>query len=125
MNKELVNFILKARRIGYSDSEIKKLLTSHNWPINLVKEGFLDIERQSDKIKVKQEVKGKIKTFVYLDKGIIKSLESRAKKNLFDLNEQIEDILRRSVVGQRKGSTVYDKVDDKFIGIFSRKRTKK
>ena len=125
MNEELVHYILKARRVGYSDSKIKGLLINHGWPSNLVQEGFLDIERQGKKIKTRQIIKGKVKTFVYLDRSVIKSLESRAKKNLFTLNEQIEDILRRSVVGQRRGTSNYDKVDDKLIGIFSRKRTKK
>ena len=81
MNKELVNFILKVRRIGYGDLEIKKLLSSHGWPTSLIKEGFLDIKEQSNKIKTKQQVNGKVKTFTYLDKDIIKNLESRAKKN--------------------------------------------
>ncbi len=125
MNPELVSFIIKARRAGYSDALITKLLISNNWPKDLVKEGFLDIDKQSNKIKTKQAVGGKVKTFAYLDKNVIKSLEARAKKNLFTLNEQIEDILRRSVVGQKKGSNFYDKVDDPFIGIFSRKATKK
>ncbi len=125
MNQDLVNFILKARRAGYSDALITKLLISNNWPKDLVKEGFLDIDKQSNKIKTKQKMGSKVKTFAYLDKNVVKSLEARAKKNLFTLPEQIEDILRRSVVGQRKGGQFYDKVDDPFIGIFSRKATKK
>ena len=61
---------------------------------------------------------------VDLDEDIKKVLEKRAKKNLFSLREQIEDILRRSAVNQAKKKSPYDpKIDDKLVGLFSRHRT--
>jgi hypothetical protein len=124
MNNELITFIIKARRIGYKDPQITSMLLDYNWPISVIKEGFLDIKKQT-KNKVKINVGNKVKTFVYLDKKLVSSLEKRAEKNLFTLQEQIEDILRRSVIGQKKGKDFSDNIDDKFIGIFSRKKTKK
>ena len=51
-------------------------------------------------------------------------LEKRAKKNLFELKEQVEDIVRRSCVsGSKKSTSVDAKVDDKLVGIFSRQNT--
>jgi len=51
----------------------------------------------------------------------LKVLEKRAKKNLMSLQEQIEDIVRRSCVGYKQGSN-YEKVkpDDRLVHIFSR-----
>lgn len=51
----------------------------------------------------------------------VKTLEKRAKKNLMSLQEQVEDIIRRSVVNTKKG-TSYSKVkpDDRLVSIFSR-----
>jgi len=58
---------------------------------------------------------------VQLDKGEIKILEKRAKKNFLSLTEQVEDIIRRSCVSSAK-SVGYRtiKVDDKLVAIFSR-----
>jgi len=52
---------------------------------------------------------------------VLKKLEKRAKKNMLNLNEQVEDILRRSVLNFRK-TPAEEKVDDKFITFFSRKK---
>jgi len=43
---------------------------------------------------------------------------------MLSLEEMIVDILRRSVLSYRGGSTT-DKVDDKFLTFFSRKSKKK
>ncbi len=51
----------------------------------------------------------------------VKILKKRAKKNLLNLREQIEDIVRRSCITSKKGTGYSDNIDDKFIGIFSRK----
>ena len=59
---------------------------------------------------------------IKLDSEVLKVLEKRAKKNYFTINEQIEDILRRSAA--RGISKKYrDKVDDKFLTYFSRYKT--
>jgi len=66
----------------------------------------------------------KIPITVVLDSLVKKKLEARAKKELMTLEELINDILRRSVVLYKGKSSVSDKVDDKFITLFSRKAKK-
>jgi hypothetical protein len=64
------------------------------------------------------------KLTIYLDDEEVKILEKRAKKNLFTLKEQVEDIIRKSAVRTKSGkkySTI--KVDDRLVGIFSRQKT--
>ncbi len=51
----------------------------------------------------------------------VKILKKRAKKNLLNIREQVEDIIRRSCINSRKITTISDKIDDKLVGIFSRK----
>ncbi len=51
----------------------------------------------------------------------IKLLKKRAKKNLLTLTEQVEDIVRRSCINSRKIAPFSDKIDDKLVGLFSRK----
>ncbi len=66
------------------------------------------------------------KITITLDDEEIEVLEKRAKKNIFSLTEQVEDIIRRSCVNSSKKTTV-PKVncDDKLVGIFSRQKTGK
>lgn len=53
-----------------------------------------------------------------------KILNKRAKKNLFTLQEQVEDIIRRScVTSANKSSVPKIKVDDRLVGVFSRQRS--
>ena len=48
-------------------------------------------------------------------------LTKRAKKNLFTLREQIEDIVRQSAIRTKATkSSSTPKVDDKLVSIFSR-----
>lgn len=61
------------------------------------------------------------KITINIDEDIKKILQRRAKKNLFTLREQIEDILRRSCVRSGKGYRKF-KVDDKLVAVFSRER---
>jgi hypothetical protein len=52
-----------------------------------------------------------------------KALRKRAKKNLMTLEEQVQDIIRRSCVNSGKSSSVQDSgVDDRLVSIFSRKK---
>ena len=61
------------------------------------------------------------KLTIYLDDEEVKILEKRAKKNLFSLKEQVEDIIRQSVVRSKKGKSVPKvKVDDRLVAVFSR-----
>lgn len=58
---------------------------------------------------------------ISIDEEIKKILDKRAKKNLFTLREQIEDILRKSAVRTKSGKTTSEiKTDDSLIAIFSR-----
>ena len=61
------------------------------------------------------------KITVSLSDDEVKILEKRAKKNILSLAEQIEDIVRRSCISYKEGSTS-SKVspDDRLISIFSR-----
>ena len=59
---------------------------------------------------------------ITLDDEVQKVLEKRAKKNLMSLREQIEDIIRRSAVRTKTGTTTTIKTDDKLVGIFSRQK---
>jgi hypothetical protein len=63
------------------------------------------------------------KLTIYLDDEEVKVLEKRAKKNIFTLKEQVEDIIRKSVVRTKTGTkTTSIKVDDKLVSVFSRQR---
>lgn len=77
--------------------------------------------------KFTKEVGGRHVT-LFLDDELFEALRKRAKKNMFKVTEQIEDILRRSVLSQKlKRKVPDDKLDDRLVGIFSRKvrKTKK
>lgn len=118
MNK-LLNFIQECRKRGFDDYQIKQALTNKGWPENIVDDAFRLLHEKS---KNKKEDKYKNKVTIYLDSDVLKSLERRAKKNMLNLHEQIEDILRRSVLSAKLGYPQAIKVDDKFIEIFSRER---
>ena len=114
-NIKLVNFIKEARRRGFDDFQIREPLLRHGWPDAEVEKAFIALkpkENSGDK---------KIIT-VYLDKKLLSTLEKRADKNMLNLHEQIEDILRRSALNMRKKTPAEEKVDDKFIAYFSRKK---
>ncbi len=60
---------------------------------------------------------------IQIDEDVKKIISSRAKKNMFSLKEQIEDILRKSAVRTKKSSQYKQiKVDDKLVAVFSRER---
>ncbi len=50
----------------------------------------------------------------------VKILKKRGKKNLLNLREQVEDIIRRSCINSKLIKNPTEKIDDKFVGIFSR-----
>ncbi len=63
---------------------------------------------------------------IEIDSEIKNILEKRAKKEMLSLRELISEILRRSVISYKKNSSsVSDKLDDQFIGYFSRKTKKR
>ena len=60
---------------------------------------------------------------IEIDSDLMNVIEKRAKKNLTTPKELIEDIVRRSMVSYKEGTTTdNDKVDDALVKIFSRKR---
>lgn len=61
------------------------------------------------------------KILITLDDEEEKILGKRAKKNLQTLEEQVQEIIRRSAVKTRN-SKPRDRVDDKLGGIFSRRK---
>ena len=60
---------------------------------------------------------------VKLDDALYKLIVARAKKNFLEIDEMIEDIIRRSMLSYKKnGSSINDKVDDSLVSVFSRKK---
>jgi len=61
---------------------------------------------------------------ITLDENLLKLIKRRAQKNLLTAREQIEDIVRRSMLSysdSRKLSSTKN-IDDKLLNIFSRQR---
>jgi len=50
----------------------------------------------------------------------VKILKKRAKKNMLNLREQVEDIIRRSCINSKLIKGTEGMIDDKLVGIFSR-----
>ena len=63
-----------------------------------------------------------MKVSINLDEKEVKILKKRAKKNLFTIKEQVEDIIRRSCINASKGKYKPVKPDDRLVEIFSRSR---
>jgi hypothetical protein len=112
-DKELVNFIIEARKRGYSDIQIKEALIKNNWQVNKIEEAFNSF---NPKFKSKNQI------CIFLGNDILKSLEKRGKANMFTISEQIEDILRRSCVRGTQTKISKEKIDDLLVECFSRSR---
>ena len=63
-----------------------------------------------------------MKISIQLDDEEVKILEKRAKKNLFTLTEQVQDIIRRSCISTKTTTTSRFKADDKLVEVFSREK---
>ena len=60
---------------------------------------------------------------ITIDDEAKKVLSVRAKKNMFTLREQIEDILRQSALRTKNSNKMAEiKFDDRLISIFSREK---
>ena len=116
VNNSLVQFIREARRRGFDDLKIKESLLSNGWELLIIEEGFASI---------KPPIHFKNKVCIYLDSDVLKLLEKRSKRNLMTISEQIEDILRRSVINAKNTTHSKEKLDDMLVGLFSRKTRKK
>ena len=112
-NQKLVKFIREARRRGFDDFQIREPLLKHGWPLEEIEKAFAFL---------KPKYKYKNKVSIFLDAELLRRLEKRADKNMMTLSEQIEDVLRRSALNMRKKTPTEEKIDDKFITYFSRKR---
>ena len=112
-DKNLVNFIKEARKRGFDDYEIREPLLKKGWPLEEIEKAFFAL---------KPKYKFKNKVSIFLDSEILKNLEKRAKRNMLNPNEQIEDILRRSCLNVKKGYPKAIKCDDKLIELFSREK---
>ena len=110
-SKALVNFIKEARKRGYDDLQIKQPLLQNGWPIEAIEKAFSSL---------KPRYKFKNKICLYIDSDILKILDKRAKKNLFTISEQIDDILRRSCMNKKKIKPE-EKLDDTLVKLFSRR----
>ena len=113
MNHKLVKFIKEARKRGFDDYEIKEPLLKQGWPID-------EIEKAFSMLKPRYKFKNKI--CLYIDSDVLKIIEKRAKKNIFTISEQIDDILRRSVINYKGKKGEPEKLDDMLVSIFSRAR---
>src|SRR3989338_6514565 len=109
---ELIRFIKKARKRGFDDYQIKDPLLKKGWPLEEIELAFASL---------KQIPKFKNKVCIYVDSDVIKTLEKRAKRNLFTVSEQIDDILRRSAISAKKIRKESEKLDDLLVSIFSGK----
>jgi len=111
-NQNLVKFIKEARKRGFDDYQIREPLLRKGWPFDEIEKAFCVL---------KPKFKYKNKVSVFLDSDLLKKLEKRAGKNMLTLPEQIEDILRRSTLSLKK-TTKEEKLDDKLVALFSRKK---
>jgi len=113
-NSQLVKFIELARLRGFDDWQIREPLLKKGWPEDEVEEAFIFIKNQHHSSN---------RIYISLDDDVIRALEKRAKKNMFSLQEQVEDIIRRSCVNVKKNAQPEDKVDDLLLKMFSRKNS--
>ena len=112
----LKKFIKTCRVKGYSDFEIKKAIMDKGYPLREIEKAFFSL---SPKKQYKNQV------CLFLGNDVIGVLEKRAKKNMFTLSEQIEDIIRRSCRNSLNKKPKPKILDDKLVGIFSRQKWKK
>ena len=113
VNKSLVKFIKEARKKGFDDFQIRNPLLKRGWPMDEIEKAFASL---------KPRYKFKNKVTIFIDSELLKRLGKRADKNMLTITEQIEDILRRSTLNTHKKTPTEEKIDDKFITFFSRKK---
>lgn len=112
-NSDLLSFVRESRRRGFSDTKIREALLSNGWPVVEVEKAFSLLRKENP---------SKNSLTIWLDSEVISKLEKRAHKNFMTLPEQVEDILRRSVINATGVSKEKEKLDDVLVGLFSRKK---
>lgn len=137
--EQFAEYIEECRKRGFEDEAIRNSLLEKNWPEEDIERAFAfvndgDIKEEVKKHEVlareiesevlEKEVEFGNSVVIFLDKELKSALEKRAKKNMFSIEEQIEDILRRSALSMKNKKTLpEEKVDDKLIPLFSRRNT--
>lgn len=116
VNKELAEFIKEARKRGFSDLEIKEPLLGKGW-------SRVEVEKAMSSIRGGLGYKNKV--CFYVDSEVLKVIQKRAKRNMLTVEEQVEDIVRRSAVNARGIKKSEEKLDDLLVSIFSRKKSGK
>lgn len=112
---QIIYFIKESRARGFKDVVIEQALLKKNWPSSEIEKAFSYLKTYSH-----LESPSEQQISLFLDPELMKLLDKRAKKNLLTLPEQIEDILRRSCINMKPGTTS-EKLDDQLVGLFSRK----
>lgn len=115
INKDLIRFIKEARKRGFDDYDIRTPLIKQGWPKDEIGSAF-------GSLKEKSFSGAKIQLKINLDKRVYKILDIRARKNLLSVEEQVEDIVRRSASLSQSKKPKSEKLDDLLVGIFSRKK---
>jgi len=131
---KLLKYIKTCREKGAEDWQIRDALYSKGWEMKPVEEAFYYIRMKEEKKIQKEEKKAakeksliKSPITIHLTNEILAAVEKRAKKNMLATEEQLADIIRRSTLTHKKQSAsgypagIKDDIDDKFIGLFSRK----
>ncbi len=114
-NKDLVKFVRESRKRGFDDYQIREPLLNKGWSSEEIEKAFFVL---------RPKYRYKNKVSIFLDSKLLKNLEKRADKNILTLPEQIEDILRRSVLSSGKKTPKEEKMDDRLVTLFSRKYRK-
>lgn len=110
-NKQLITFINKARARGFLDEDIIKPLVDEGWSNDEIDEAFTSLRDRAPASST---------LTIALDKNVMVALKKRARRNLLTPEQQVQDIVRRSMANARK-STRSEKLDDLLVAIFSRK----
>jgi hypothetical protein len=116
-NADLVKFIKEARKRGFDDYQIRTPLIKQGWAVSEIEMAFGSLKR-----KKREHISFKNKVTIYLNNDLLYLIEKRAKRNMLTLPEQIEDILRRSTLNQKKGKVCGEKIDDLLVSLFSRQK---
>lgn len=118
--KSLIDFVIEAQSRGFNEYQITAPLIREGWSLKDIEKALEHVK----KAKQGQRIKTKMDVFLELDSEVVGILERRAKRNKMTLKEQMQDILRRSAINNT-ASGEDEKLDDRLVGIFSRKDAKK
>ena len=131
-DQALVDYISEAKKRGLSDLQIKKLLVEHNWKedkVNRAIEAINSIQafaprfnannhastnhvsnnnqgsNSKNQVSNSKDQVSKNQVSLFLSNEMMQELDKRAKKNMMTVSELIEEILRKSSVSYKQGSS--------------------